>query len=132
MRILKLGLCTGVAAAAMIAGLQAPAWASTEYLWTSGGYGLWSADPSSGDPGDAIKACDTSSDGWAIQVTLNWGDATHTRTIDTRGHQSGYCTGWATGDIAESETVDITVQQVKLGDDGKLHYQNPVHFQRQA
>jgi len=135
MRIMKLGLCIGIASTALIAGMQAPAWANgEEYLWTSGGYGLWSDDPdSAGNPGDAIKACDNTSDGWAISVSLNWGDATHYRQVDTRGHESGYCTPkWATGDIPETEYVDIKVEEVKSDGNGGLLHRNAEYFQRQA
>jgi hypothetical protein len=115
-------MAVGIAAIALITGLQAPASASaaSEYLWTSGGYGLWQADPASGDPGDSFKACDTTGDGWAISVAINYDGVA--RQDDTRGHNSGYCTPWNSGDIPEGTSVNILVEQVKSdGHGGLLH-----------
>lgn len=132
MRLMKIGLSIGVAATALVAGLQAPAFAE-EYLWTTGGYGLWQADPDSGNPGDSIKACDASADGWGIRVILTWGDATGYRAVDTRGHESGYCTGWASGDISpEGEPVTITVEQIRSDGKGGLEHGAYATFQRTA
>ncbi|MEU9021820.1 hypothetical protein [Actinomadura sp. NPDC048394] len=122
MRFMKLGLSVGIAATALIAGLQAPA-SAEEYLWTTGGYGLWQADPENGRPGDSIKACDTSSDGWAISVVMTWG-TTGYRQVDTRGHESGYCSGWASGDLPEGTYVDISVEEIKSDGQGGLLHRN--------
>jgi hypothetical protein len=108
-------LLGGIAAAGLVVGLQAPA-SAAENIHIMGGYGVWSADPSGSNPGDAIKACDTAADGWGIRVTLY--TAGSSRTVTTQGHASPYCTGWGTGNLAEGTVVQIRVQQVKTGSAG--------------
>ncbi|MFB7734251.1 hypothetical protein ACFC08_07655 [Streptomyces sp. NPDC056112] len=80
----------------------------------SGGYGQWSDNPSGSTPGDAIKACDTSADGWGIETWLDYNrDGYVDRIASTRGHNSPYCSPWATGNLPEDIPVDIAVIQVK-------------------
>lgn len=56
---------------------------------TFGGYGEWNPDPYGSIPGDSIRACDTSADGWGIEVKLDIGrDGTWDRVASTRGHNS--------------------------------------------
>ena len=79
-----------------------------------GGYGQWSDDPVGSTPGDAIKACDTVADGWGIETWLDYNrDGYVDRIASTRGHNSPYCSGWVTGNLAEGIPVDIAVIQVK-------------------
>ncbi|WLQ32434.1 hypothetical protein P8A18_02765 [Streptomyces castrisilvae] len=83
---------------------------------TFGGYGEWNADPYGGAPGDSIRACDTSADGWSIEVKLDiGGDGTWDRTATTRGHTAPYCTSWKTGNIKEGTPVRIQVANVNGG-----------------
>ncbi|MER7056071.1 MULTISPECIES: hypothetical protein [unclassified Streptomyces] len=102
-----------VGTAALVVGMQGSAWAATA-ITIDGGHGWWSADPSDGNPGDAIKACDNTADGWGIRVMLDiHRDGTMDRVATTQGHDSPYCTGWATGNIKEDTEVRIWVQKVK-------------------
>jgi hypothetical protein len=90
--------------------------------YEGGGWGYWQQNP--GDdprpfqngtaPGDAIAACDMSADGWGIEVRLDIGrDGDIDRTVSTRGHASEYCSGWASGNIAEGTPVRVWVVKVK-------------------
>jgi hypothetical protein len=83
------------------------------------GTGEFRADPSEGGaPGDAIKACDWFADGWGIetQLDVNPGSSWDTdRSVNTRGHSSPYCSGWATGNLTENTPVAIRVCLVKSG-----------------
>ncbi|WP_406448038.1 hypothetical protein OG782_04210 [Streptomyces sp. NBC_00876] len=81
-----------------------------------GGYGGWNPDPYGDIPGDAIRACDTSADGWSIEVKLDIGrDGTWDRTVNTRGHNSPYCSPWKSGNIKEGTPVSIQVANVNDG-----------------
>ncbi|MEU2248940.1 hypothetical protein [Streptomyces sp. NPDC019224] len=78
-----------------------------------GGYGEWNADPYGSAPGDSIRACDTTADGWSIEVKLDIGrDGTWDRTATTRGHTSPYCTPWKTGNLKEGTPVRVQVTNV--------------------
>jgi hypothetical protein len=94
-----------------------PGKAGTEAVQTLpgfGGYGKWSPNPSGSTPGDAIKACDTTGDGWGIQVWLDSDrDGYVDRKAKTNGHSAPYCSGWKTGNLPEHRTVDVAVIQVK-------------------
>ncbi|MEV6719161.1 hypothetical protein AB0M48_44795 [Lentzea sp. NPDC051208] len=83
------------------------------------GYGDFNADPDGSVPGDAIRACDTLADGWGIetQLDINPGATWDTdRVVNTRGHASPYCSGWASGNIGENTPVAIRVCLVKSGE----------------
>jgi hypothetical protein len=76
----------------------------------------WNADPyvpdpqnpSNYTPGDAIRACDYLADGWGVKAYLDYNqDGDADRTISTQGHNSPYCTGWATGDRREGDKMDL-------------------------
>ncbi|MFD0021246.1 hypothetical protein [Streptomyces sp. NPDC058382] len=83
---------------------------------TFGGRGEWNADPYGNTPGDSIRACDTSSDGWGIEVKLDIGrDGTWDRIATTRGHNAKYCSPWKSGNIKEGTPVSIQVANVDGG-----------------
>lgn len=99
----------------LVTGMQGQAMAaSTVTISHPGGYGQWNPDPSGSIPGDAIRACDNAADGWGIEV---WLDINRNGTIDriasTRGHDSPYCSSWASGNIAEGTPVDVYVLRRK-------------------
>ena len=78
------------------------------------GDGKFQADPYAGTPGDAIRACDWLADGWGIEIRLDTNPGTGwDRTATTRGYNSPYCSGWASGDIAEDTLIWIQVCMVK-------------------
>lgn len=80
------------------------------------GRGEFQADPASGDPGDAIQACDSFGDGWGIeaQLDVNPGSSWDTdRSVNTRGHAAGYCSPWKTGNLTENTPVALRVCLVK-------------------
>lgn len=82
------------------------------------GTGTFRADPSGDIPGDSIQACDWFADGWGIETQLDVspGSSWDTdRTINTRGHSSPYCSGWASGNLTENTPVAIRVCLVKSG-----------------
>jgi hypothetical protein len=111
----RVALLSGITAAGLAVGFPSPALA-LETIHIPGGYGLWSADPANGLPGDATMACDTAADGWGIRVTLS-SVPTH-RWVTTQGHASPYCTPWQTGNLPEGTAVTITVEQVKKNSSG--------------
>jgi len=80
------------------------------------GSGCFHADPEGSVPGDAIRACDWYADGYGYEVQL---DVSPTgiwdvdRRVNTRGHDSPYCSPWATGNIAEGTPVAIKLCRVR-------------------
>ncbi|SCK54060.1 hypothetical protein YW7DRAFT_04945 [Streptomyces sp. AmelKG-E11A] len=77
-------------------------------IWFSNGAGkaIFNADPSGSKPGDAIRACDDAADGWGIKTYMDIGsNGSVNRTVSTQGHNSPYCTGWATGNLEEGTSV---------------------------
>ncbi|MBO0915912.1 hypothetical protein [Streptomyces laculatispora] len=83
---------------------------------TFGGYGEWNPDPYDGVPGDSIRACDTTADGWGIEVKIDIGrNGTWDRIANTRGHNSPYCSPWKSGNIKEGTPVSIQVANVNGG-----------------
>lgn len=122
MRRVGRGVAVSVAAVGLALGVQGQAQAAAT-LSIPGGYGLWSPDPSNGDPGDAIKACDTEADNWGIQVQMDiHKDGTYDRIATTRGHGAGYCSDWETGNIAEGTVIRIYVIQVRGDDTNKWSF----------
>jgi hypothetical protein len=87
---------------------------SVQRLDGYGGYGQWNPNPSGSIPGDSIRACDNTSDGWAIETWLDSNrDGTIDRIASTRGHTAGYCSAWKAGNLPENTYVNIYVVQVK-------------------
>ncbi|MER7456884.1 hypothetical protein [Micromonospora sp. NPDC126480] len=72
---------------------------------------VWfNSDPVGDDPGDALQACDYEADGVGIeiQMDINPGSTWQTdRIATTRGHNSPYCSPWATGNIGENTLVKV-------------------------
>ncbi|MFE2357904.1 hypothetical protein [Streptomyces parvulus] len=119
-------LVTGACAIGLAVGLQGQAWAGSVTIYASngGGSGTWNADPSGSIPGDSIRACDTKSDGWAVETSLDYNyDGVIDRRVNTNGHTAGYCTPWKTGDLTEGKTVRMYVVPVKSnGSNGPATY----------
>lgn len=112
-------LATTLGAVGLVIGAQSQANAAgpvTIYSATGGGYGQWNPDPSGSIPGDSIRACDTTADGYGIET---WLDINRNGSIDriasTRGHNSPYCSPWASGNIAEGTPVTVYVLK-RVGD----------------
>ncbi|GKQ34067.1 hypothetical protein [Streptomyces sp. A012304] len=125
-RTLARALATGACAVGLVAGMRGQAWAGTvriDAAWDAG-HGIFNADPDGSIPGDAIKACDTNSDGWAVEVALDYPpfDAKPDFKVDTRGHTANYCTGWTSRDIPETWTVRMYVTPVKGDSFGPSYY----------
>ncbi|ROQ63194.1 hypothetical protein EDD93_5932 [Streptomyces sp. 840.1] len=110
-------LAAAVAAFGLVVAAQGTAAAAPKSVGASfGGYGEWNPDPSGGIPGDSIRACDTSADGWGIEVKLDIGrNGTWDRVASTRGHNSPYCSPWKSGDIKEGTPVSVQVTNVDGG-----------------
>ncbi|MEV7229840.1 hypothetical protein AB0M79_22920 [Polymorphospora sp. NPDC051019] len=80
------------------------------------GWGDFNSDPLGGIPGDAIRACDRHADGWGVemQMDINPGASFQVdRIATTQGHNSPYCSGWQSGNIAENTLVALRVCMVK-------------------
>jgi hypothetical protein len=111
-------LATGACAAGLVLGLQGQAFATGISISPTGGggTGTFNTDPDGSTPGDSIRACDTSADGWGIEVTIDIGiNGTIDRTATTRGHAKGYCSPWQSGNIAEGTSVRMYVAKVNGG-----------------
>ncbi|MEU3262097.1 hypothetical protein [Streptomyces albidoflavus] len=81
-----------------------------------GGTGYWAPDPWNGDPGDAIRACDNTTDGKGVEVTLDiHRDGSIDRVATTRGYNAGYCSPWKTGNLKEGTLVRVKFMVVKGG-----------------
>ncbi|MFJ2946561.1 hypothetical protein ACIO8H_02780 [Streptomyces sp. NPDC087226] len=118
-------LVTGACAVGLAVGLQGQAWAGTVTIYAPGdaGSATWNQDPSGSTPGDAIRACDTKSDGWGIEAALDYNyDGVIDRYVDTRGHNAGYCSPWKGGDLPEGKSVRMYVTPVKGGSYGPSTY----------
>lgn len=64
--------------------------------------------PSGSIPGDSIRACDNTADGWGIEAWLDINrDGTIDRIASTRGHNAPYRTSWKSGDIPEGTPVTV-------------------------
>ncbi|RPK36393.1 hypothetical protein EES39_32025 [Streptomyces sp. ADI92-24] len=113
------GRVVGAAAAAfgLVIAAQGTAAAAPKTIEaTFGGYGEWNPDPYDGIPGDSIRACDTTVDGWGIEVKIDIGrNGTWDRIANTRGHNSPYCSPWKSGNIKEGTPVSIQVANVNGG-----------------
>jgi hypothetical protein len=70
------------------------------------GYAMWSRNPVSGDPGDAIRASDGLADGWGVEARLNEHDGS-LRIASTRGHDSPYTSPWKTGNLPEGRWYEL-------------------------
>ncbi|MFE0806159.1 hypothetical protein ACFW4M_02205 [Streptomyces sp. NPDC058794] len=118
-------LVTGACAVGLAVGMQGQAWAGsvTIYAPNSAGSATFNADPSGSIPGDAIRACDTKSDGWGIEAALDYNfDGIVDRRVDTRGHTAGYCSPWKSGDLTEGKSVRLYVVPVKGSSYGPWTY----------
>lgn len=95
--------------------MQSAAWAGSGTIYVgSYGTGRFQADPSGSIPGDAIRACDTSADGFGIRVGLDIGaDGDVDRIVTTEGHNSPYCSAWGSGNIAEGTSVRLWAYRIK-------------------
>ncbi|MFE9202044.1 hypothetical protein [Micromonospora sp. NPDC007230] len=104
------------------------------YIYTSGnntlvGWGQFQADPEGGLPGDAIMACDELADGWGIEMRMDINPTSPWQTdrvASTRGHNSPWCTGFQTGDIAEDTLVGLRMCIVQ----GTQEYCTPTYNAR--
>jgi hypothetical protein len=103
---------TVLASCALVLGISTSASATTKLYAGDAGYAEWNADPDGNTPGDAIRACDTESDGWDVKAVLQLADSS-LRTASTAGHTNGYCTSWKTGDLREDDKFLLTVYKVK-------------------
>jgi hypothetical protein len=125
-RTVTRALATGACAVGLVAALQGQAWAGQVSIDAYGdaGYATFNADPDGSIPGDSIRACDTSADGWAVEAALDYPpfDGNPERTTNTRGHAAGYCTPWKTGDLDENTTYRLYVSTVKGTTHGPAYY----------
>ncbi|MHA6763399.1 hypothetical protein [Streptacidiphilus sp. PAMC 29251] len=78
---------------------------------TVAGEVTFSKNPLDGYPGDAIRAYDALADGYGIEATLNVGE----RFATTSGHSSPYYSPWATGNLPEGTSYQLSVQVIKGG-----------------
>jgi hypothetical protein len=116
---------TGACAVGLIIGMQGQAWAGQVKITAAdnAGTGTFNSDPDGSIPGDSIRACDTKSDGWGIEVALDYnGDLVMDRIVDTRGHLAGYCSPWKGGNLTEGRTVRMYVTPVSGSSYGPSKY----------
>ncbi|MCC3650879.1 hypothetical protein LIX60_05185 [Streptomyces sp. S07_1.15] len=112
------GMCMAVAAVVMTASPAHASYSNVVYVATglepAPGKGTFSADPHGRIPGDAIRACDVTRDGWGVKA---WLYVNHRviRTASTLGHRAMYCTRWKTGNLKEEQLVTLRVCLVKKG-----------------
>ncbi|MEY6563589.1 hypothetical protein AB8B12_01195 [Streptomyces sp. PGLac3x] len=107
---------TGAAFALVLGATGAASAAPSDPIKTRGGYAQWNADPSGSIPGDSIRACDNTADGWGIEAWLDINrDGTIDRVATTRGHNAPYCSSWKSGDIPEGTPVTIYAVTVNGG-----------------
>ncbi|WP_338682102.1 hypothetical protein QD712_06595 [Streptomyces acidiscabies] len=100
---------TPEATAVAITALRSPYGGVNLYLdGVYAGQVWWSQDPGgdldsdgSTDPGDALIAHDTVSDGYGIEATLRTSDS---HKVTTRGHGAPYWSPWGTGNLTEGDT----------------------------
>jgi hypothetical protein len=116
-----LSLVTAIAAATLVGVAAGPANAGTGQLFAVqinnfNDWGNFEQDPYQDIPGDSIRACDFTADGWGVTAYL---DSNHNgvfdRTATTSGQPSDFCSGWASGNIAEGATVTLKVCNTKAG-----------------
>lgn len=74
----------------------------------------WSQDPSGSTPGDAMRVTDENSDGLGVEADLDI-SSTNFRIATTAGHNSGYTSPWATGNLPEGHTYNVDIWSVKGG-----------------
>ncbi|GAA2338358.1 hypothetical protein OKJ48_09915 [Streptomyces kunmingensis] len=91
---------------------------------SSPGYVEWNPDPYNGIPGDSMRVCDTKEDGWGITAKLRKDDdgQYNDRTVTTRGHNSPYCSPWASGNLPENTIVGLWVFMAKENSSGSYEY----------
>ncbi|MFF3380281.1 hypothetical protein ACFYXF_45930 [Streptomyces sp. NPDC002680] len=114
---------TAIAAATFLGAAASPAQAGTGLLIAVqinnfDDWGNFNQDPvsSTDTPGDAIRACDWTADGWAVTTYLDVGrNGTWDRTSTTNGHASDYCSPWATGNLTENAKVRVKACNTKAG-----------------
>lgn len=127
LRMKSFAAVTAVAAATFLGAAESPSYAGTGLLIAVHinnfeDWGNFNQDPveSTNTPGDAIRACDFTSDGWAVTTYLDIGsNGTWDRTATTAGQPSGDCGAWETGNIAEGTKVTIKACNTKAGHDPK-------------
>lgn len=86
------------------------------YLYANGDYAgfvEWHADPVGSTPGDALRARDSSAEGWGVEATVSTITIGYSRTASTRGEPSPYTTPWNTGNLEEGTKLRLTGCLVK-------------------
>ncbi|GAA3749545.1 hypothetical protein GCM10022225_37260 [Plantactinospora mayteni] len=113
-------VATMVATLSVVVGLQAPAAAEEHTIYVTGGYGVFNDDPYGPWPGDAIRACDTYSDGWGIEVRMDISNnGSWDLIISTRGHNAIYCTDYHSKNAVENDFIRIRVTPVRGDERGQ-------------
>jgi hypothetical protein len=127
MRLRALPVVTAIAAATFLGAAASPAQAGTGLLLAVQindfqDWGNFNQDPvdhpgSSQDvPGDAIRACDFTTDGWGVTVWLDVNrNGTWDRTSTTSGNAADYCSDWKPGNLAENTRVTLKACNTKAG-----------------
>jgi hypothetical protein len=91
------------------------------YIYNDGtlaGFAEFSADPTNGDPGDAIRAADLLADGYGIKAELSVPSPTTPgmiRTASTAGYNSPFYTLWQTGNLPEGHSYTMYGEAEKNG-----------------
>nr|WP_181803170.1 hypothetical protein [Streptomyces shenzhenensis] len=124
MRMKSIAAVTSIAAASFLGAAASPAQAGTGMLIAVQindfqDWGNFNQDPVGGTnptPGDAIRACDFTADGWGVTTYLDIGsNGSWDRTSTTAGNAADYCSPWATGNIGEGTKVTIKACNTKSG-----------------
>ncbi|MFF7858271.1 hypothetical protein [Streptomyces sp. NPDC007904] len=127
MRLRAIPVVTAIAAATFLGAGAAPSHAGDGHLIAVHinnfeDWGNFNQDPvdhpgSNQDvPGDAIRACDFTADGWAVTTWLDVGrNGSWDRKATTSGSPSGDCSAWETGNLTERTKVTIKACNTKAG-----------------
>ncbi|MFF0001249.1 hypothetical protein [Streptomyces avermitilis] len=123
MRLKAIPAVTAIAAATFLGAAASPAQAGTGLLIavqinSFQDWGNFNQDPvgSTNTPGDAVRVCDWTAEGWVVTSYLDVGrNGTWDRTVSTSGVPSDFCTHWETGNLAEGTKVTIKACNTKAG-----------------
>lgn len=91
--------------------------------YTIGSYGTveWLANPNTacGYPGDSYRICDNTADGVGLGIERYsvdiFGKTTYLDSSSTAGHNSPYCTGFDSYNVAEGTLIKLVAYTVKGG-----------------
>ncbi|WP_326661812.1 hypothetical protein [Streptomyces sp. NBC_00385] len=115
---------TVLASGVLVLTMSTAASAATTIPAASYGYAQWNPNPSGSTPGDAMRACDNSADGYGVTAKLMNSDYVWIRTVTTAGHSANYCTPWKGGDLDEDDRFLVYTFRTKGGEEVMIDYRS--------